>query len=60
MRWGWSPNGASCLQREKLATAGLEDYFDTVVVSAELGVGKPDPSIFEHALDQPRSATPAR
>lgn len=45
-------NGASCLQREKLATAGLEEYFDTVIVSAEFGVGKPDPSIFEHALDQ--------
>jgi putative hydrolase of the HAD superfamily len=36
-------NGASCLQREKLATAGLSEYFDTVIVSAEFGVGKPDP-----------------
>ena len=43
-------NGASCLQREKLATAGLDEYFDVVVVSAEFGVAKPDPSIFEHAL----------
>ena len=43
-------NGASCLQREKLATAGLDAYFDTVIVSAEFGIGKPDPSIFEHAL----------
>jgi len=49
---GLITNGASCLQREKLATAGLEEYFDTVIVSAEFGVGKPDPSIFEHALDQ--------
>jgi putative hydrolase of the HAD superfamily len=45
-------NGASCLQREKLTTAGLSEYFDVVVVSAELGVGKPDPSIFKHALSQ--------
>jgi putative hydrolase of the HAD superfamily len=45
-------NGASCLQREKLATAGLSDYFDVVVVSAEFGVGKPDPSIFKHALSE--------
>lgn len=45
-------NGASCLQREKLAATGLEEYFDTVIVSAELGVGKPDPAIFEHALDR--------
>jgi putative hydrolase of the HAD superfamily len=47
---GLITNGASCLQREKLATAGLSDYFDVVVVSAEFGVGKPDPSIFDHAL----------
>ena len=49
---GLLTNGASCLQREKLATAGLEEYFDVVVVSAEFGVGKPDPSIFKHALLQ--------
>ncbi len=45
-------NGASCLQREKLATAGLSEYFDVVVVSAEFGIGKPDPAIFEHALSR--------
>jgi putative hydrolase of the HAD superfamily len=49
---GLITNGASCLQREKLTTAGLDEYFDVVVVSAEFGVGKPDPSIFEHALDR--------
>jgi putative hydrolase of the HAD superfamily len=43
-------NGASCLQREKLSTAGLDDYFEVVVISGEFGVGKPEPSIFEHAL----------
>jgi putative hydrolase of the HAD superfamily len=47
---GLITNGASCLQREKLATAGLDEYFDVVVVSAEFGIGKPHPSIFEHAL----------
>jgi putative hydrolase of the HAD superfamily len=46
-------NGASCLQREKLTASGLADYFDAVVVSAEFGVGKPDPAIFRHALAQP-------
>jgi putative hydrolase of the HAD superfamily len=45
-------NGASCLQREKLAASGLADFFDAVVVSAELGVGKPDASVFRHALSQ--------
>ena len=49
-------NGASCLQREKLAASGLGDYFEIVVVSGEFGVGKPDPSIFRHALSRLRSA----
>jgi putative hydrolase of the HAD superfamily len=43
-------NGAACLQREKLAASGLAGRFDAVVVSADLGVGKPDPSVFRHAL----------
>ncbi len=49
-------NGASCLQREKLAASGLSDYFDVVVVSAEFGVGKPDAAIFRHALSKLGSA----
>lgn len=43
-------NGAACLQREKLAASGLSGHFEVVVVSADLGVAKPDPSVFEHAL----------
>jgi putative hydrolase of the HAD superfamily len=43
-------NGASCLQREKLEASGLADRFECVVVSGEIGVGKPDPAIFAHAL----------
>jgi putative hydrolase of the HAD superfamily len=42
-------NGASCLQREKLEASGLGGYFDVVVASADLGVGKPDPSVFARA-----------
>jgi putative hydrolase of the HAD superfamily len=45
-------NGAACLQREKLAASGLSDFFEAVVVSADLGVAKPDASVFEHALRQ--------
>ena len=47
---GLVTNGAACLQREKLAAAGLENEFEAVVVSADLGVGKPDPIVFERAL----------
>lgn len=43
-------NGASCLQREKLAGSGLARYFDAIVVSGDLGARKPDPIVFEHAL----------
>jgi putative hydrolase of the HAD superfamily len=43
-------NGASCLQREKLEASGLAERFECVVVSSEIGVGKPDPAIFAYAL----------
>ena len=48
---GLVTNGASCLQREKLAASGLAGRFAAVVVSGEVGVGKPDPAIFAHALE---------
>jgi putative hydrolase of the HAD superfamily len=43
-------NGASCLQREKLEASGLGDRFDAVIVSGEVGAGKPDRAVFEAAL----------
>jgi putative hydrolase of the HAD superfamily len=49
-RLGLLTNGASCLQREKLAASGLAGHFDAVVVSGDLGSGKPDPAIFRHTL----------
>jgi putative hydrolase of the HAD superfamily len=49
-RLGMITNGAPDLQRLKLAGTGLADWFDPVVVSGELGVGKPEPGIFAHAL----------
>jgi len=51
VRLGLVTNGASDLQRRKLALAGLDEYFDVVVASCDLGAGKPDPAIFEAALD---------
>jgi HAD superfamily hydrolase (TIGR01549 family) len=44
-------NGTSDLQRRKLAVAGLEEYFDVVVASCDIGIGKPDPAIFHVALE---------
>ena len=43
-------NGAPAHQREKLHGSGLATYFEAVVVSGEVGVGKPDPRIFAAAL----------
>lgn len=45
-------NGAPDLQREKLRGAGLAHYFETIVVSGDLGFGKPDARIFQLALDR--------
>jgi putative hydrolase of the HAD superfamily len=39
-------NGARCLQREKLDGAGLAGWFDFVLVSGDIGIGKPDPRVF--------------
>jgi putative hydrolase of the HAD superfamily len=44
-------NGAPDVQREKLAGTTLAGHVDAIVISAELGVGKPDPGIFRAALD---------
>jgi putative hydrolase of the HAD superfamily len=47
---GLITNGASDLQREKLQGARLDGYFDLILASGDIGVGKPDRKIFEHAL----------
>lgn len=45
-------NGSPSLQQTKLAiTPELVPYFDEIIISGGFGVGKPDPSIFEHALE---------
>lgn len=43
-------NGPPDLQREKMHATGLDEYVDVVAVSGELGSGKPETAIFEHAL----------
>ena len=45
-------NGAPDVQREKLAGTALARYFGAIVISCEVGVGKPDPRIFEIALER--------
>jgi len=45
-------NGAPRIQRLKLEGSGLAEFFDPVIVSGELGIGKPDPAIFHYALER--------
>jgi len=45
-------NGAPDIQRAKIEGSGLAPYFAVIVVSGELGIGKPDPRIFAHTLGQ--------
>jgi len=49
-RLGLLTNGPSDIQRLKLAATGLADCFDAVVVSGEMGIGKPDPAVFGEVL----------
>jgi putative hydrolase of the HAD superfamily len=51
-RLGLITNGAPDVQRAKLDGSGLERYFESVLVSGEVGFGKPDARIFELALEQ--------
>lgn len=44
-------NGASDTQRDKLAALDVGHWFETIVISAEVGLAKPDPRIFEVALE---------
>ena len=43
-------NGASDTQRDKLRALGIENWFDSVLISGEVGLAKPDSAIFELAL----------
>ncbi len=44
-------NGPATTQRAKLKMLQLEDLFDHVAISAELGLWKPEPGIFETTLE---------
>ena len=47
---GLITNGATQRQRWKIDRFQLTEYFGVIVVEGEFGVGKPHPSVFEHAL----------
>lgn len=43
-------NGFSEVQRIKMESAGLLNYFNHIFISEEVGFNKPDPAIFNHAV----------
>lgn len=45
-------NGAADLQREKLRKVAVEPYFSIIVISGEAGCCKPDPAVFQVALEK--------
>jgi putative hydrolase of the HAD superfamily len=49
-RLGIVTNGIPDVQREKLVRTGLLSRFEAVVISGEIGCGKPDPHIYDEAL----------
>ena len=50
-------NGFQEVQHTKLNGSGMEPYFETLTVSEEVGVKKPNPEIFQYALKK-AGATP--
>ena len=50
-RLGLITNGDPLSQNVKIDSAGIRDYFDTVLVSRSVGVSKPNPKIYELAME---------
>ena len=44
-------NGLRDVQYQRIDKAGLAEFFPTVVISEEVGIAKPDPAIFGHAME---------
>ncbi|PRD11909.1 2-haloalkanoic acid dehalogenase [Bacillus sp. MYb56] len=45
-------NGSTQRQKAKIMDTGLNEYFDTIIISEEVGFSKPDKRIFELALNK--------
>ena len=52
VKLGLITNGDAAGQRAKVDNAGLEPYFQSVLIAGEFGVSKPDPQVFHHTLNR--------
>lgn len=43
-------NGLTSVQDKRIRQSNIAKYFDTIVISEEILIAKPDPKIFEHTL----------
>lgn len=52
VRLGVVTNGSTVHQRATIDALGIGDFFDAVLISEAEGLRKPDPRMFEHALER--------
>ena len=52
VKLGLITNGNALGQRAKVEGAGLEPFFQSLLIEGEFGVGKPDARVFRHTLEQ--------
>jgi putative hydrolase of the HAD superfamily len=45
-------NGFKELQSRKMKTAGIDGYFDALILSEDIGVNKPNRELYEYALQK--------
>ena len=58
MRIGCLSNGFKEVQYRKIRSAGLEPWIDIVVLSDDIGINKPDPRIFDYAMQRTADTHP--
>lgn len=51
-------NGLGEVQRSRIARLGLDQYFDAIAISAEIGAAKPDAGIFDRVFEELGSFMP--
>ncbi len=52
IKLGLVSNGKNPFQMDNVKALGIEGYFDSILISEAVGLRKPDPRIFQRALDE--------